>query len=204
MKRLFDLSCAFILLILLIPILTVVAIMIRLKLGSPILFKQQRPGQYGKPFYVYKFRSMTDEKDTNGQLLPDEVRLTTFGKTLRKYSLDELPQLWNVLKGNLSLVGPRPLLMSYLPLYSKEQNKRHEVKPGITGWAQINGRNAIDWEEKFKLDVWYAENQTFLLDLKILLLTVKKVFKSENINNANHATMPEFRGSETPYENVRS
>ncbi|MED1863916.1 sugar transferase [Fictibacillus nanhaiensis] len=204
MKRLFDFSCAFILLILLFPILTFVAIMIRLNLGSPILFKQQRPGQYGKPFYVYKFRSMTDEKDTNGQLLADEVRLTTFGKTLRKYSLDELPQLWNVLKGDLSLVGPRPLLMSYLPLYSKEQNKRHDVKPGITGWAQINGRNAIDWEEKFKLDVWYAENQTFLLDLKILLLTVKKVFKSENINNANHATMPEFRGSETPYENVRS
>jgi sugar transferase EpsL len=204
MKRLFDVSCAFILLILLIPVLTVVAIMISLKLGSPILFKQQRPGQYGKPFYVYKFRSMTDEKDASSQLLPDEVRLTTFGKTLRKYSLDELPQLWNVLKGDLSLVGPRPLLMSYLPLYTKEQNKRHDVKPGITGWAQINGRNAIDWDQKFQLDVWYAENQTFLLDLKILLLTVKKVFKSENINNANHATMPEFRGSETPYENVRS
>ncbi|WP_137790984.1 sugar transferase [Bacillus sp. E(2018)] len=204
MKRLFDFSCAFILLILLIPVLTIVAIMIRLKLGSPVLFKQQRPGQYGKPFYVYKFRSMTDEVDANGQLLPDEVRLTTFGKTLRKYSLDELPQLWNVLKGDLSLVGPRPLLMSYLPLYSKEQNKRHDVKPGITGWAQINGRNAIDWDQKFQLDVWYAENQTFLLDLKILLLTVKKVFESENINNANHATMPEFRGSETPYENVRS
>lgn len=204
MKRLFDFSCAFILLILLIPVLTIVAILIRLKLGSPILFKQQRPGQFGKPFYVYKFRSMTSETDANGQLLPDEVRLTTFGKTLRKYSLDELPQLWNVLKGDLSLVGPRPLLMSYLPLYSKEQNKRHDVKPGITGWAQINGRNAINWDQKFQLDVWYAENQTFLLDLKILLLTVKKVFKSENINNANHATMPEFRGSETTYENVRS
>jgi sugar transferase EpsL len=204
MKRFLDLICACLLFLVTCPILFTIAILIKRKLGSPVLFTQQRPGQYGKPFNLYKFRTMTDQKDSDGNLLSDALRLTPFGQFLRKYSLDELPQLWNVLKGDLSLVGPRPLLMSYLPLYTKEQNKRHEVKPGITGWAQINGRNAITWDEKFKLDVWYVENQSLTLDMKILILTIIKVFKSENITNAHHATMPEFRGSQTTYENFRS
>ena len=143
--------------------------------------KQQRPGLNGNPFHVYKFRTMKDERDSNGELLPDHIRLTSFGRFLRKYSLDELPQLFNVVKGDISLVGPRPLLMEYLPLYTKEQAKRHDVRPGVTGWAQVNGRNAIEWEEKFKLDVWYVENQSFLLDIKILYLTIFKVLKSEGI-----------------------
>ena len=163
MKRLFDLLVSYSLLLLLSSRYTIVSILVRIKLGSPILFKQQRPGLHGKPFYVYKFRTMTDERDSNGQLLPDHIRLTPFGRFLRKYSLDELPQLFNVVKGDISLVGPRPLLMEYLPLYTKEQAKRHDVRPGITGWAQVNGRNAITWEEKFKLDVWYVKNQSFLL-----------------------------------------
>ncbi|MCU5705819.1 sugar transferase [Bacillus mobilis] len=195
MKRLFDLLVALsLLLILSLPIL-IIAILVRIKLGSPIIFKQQRPGLYEKIFYLYKFRTMTDARDKNDQLLPDQTRLTSFGKFLRKYSLDELPQLINVVKGNISLVGPRPLLMGYLPLYSNEQAKRHHVKPGITGWAQVNGRNSISWDEKFKLDVWYVENQSFLLDLKILYLTVSKVLKSEGIQNGSHATMPIFKGS---------
>ena len=197
MKRLFDLlvSLSF-LLILSLPIL-IVAILVRIKLGSPIIFKQQRPGLYGKAFYLYKFRTMTDARDNNGELLPDQVRLTAFGKFLRKYSLDELPQLINVVKGDLSLVGPRPLLMEYLPLYSNEQAKRHNVKPGITGWAQVNGRNAITWEEKFALDVWYVNNQSFLFDMKILFLTVLKVFKSEGINQVGHVTMERFTGTKS-------
>ncbi|PGT96263.1 MULTISPECIES: sugar transferase [Bacillus] len=194
MKRTFDLCISlFLLLVCLLPIL-VVAILVRLKLGSPVLFKQQRPGLHGKPFNLYKFRTMLDEKDSNGELLPDQDRLTTFGANLRKYSLDELPQLINVVMGDLSLVGPRPLLMEYLPLYSSKQAKRHNVKPGITGWAQINGRNSISWDEKFKLDVWYVENQSFLLDLKILYLTISKVLKSEGITNNKHVTMPIFKG----------
>ncbi|MGG0237751.1 sugar transferase [Bacillus rhizoplanae] len=197
MKRLFDLVISLSLLLCFSSVIFVVAILVRLKLGSPILFKQQRPGLYGEPFYLYKFRTMTDARDNNGEFLPDQVRLTSFGKFLRKYSLDELPQLINVVKGNLSLVGPRPLLMEYLPLYSNEQAKRHHVKPGITGWAQVNGRNAITWEEKFELDVWYVNHQSFLFDMKILFLTVIKVFKSEGINQVGHVTMERFSGTKS-------
>jgi sugar transferase EpsL len=202
MKRTFDVLCAAGLMLVLISVIGVVAILVKRKLGSPIIFKQKRPGLHAKPFYLYKFRTMTDQRDILGNLMPDEVRLTAFGQFLRNYSLDELPQLWNVLKGDISLVGPRPLLMNYLELYSKEQMKRHDVKPGITGWAQVNGRNAISWEEKFRLDVWYAQNHNFLLDLKILLLTIKKVFKTEGIKHANHATMPVYKGSLTEYEKM--
>lgn len=175
----------------------------RWKLGSPILFKQQRPGLHGKPFYLYKFRTMTDERDENGELLPDHLRLTPFGQFLRKYSLDELPQLFNVLKGDISLVGPRPLLMEYLELYTPEQARRHEVKPGITGWAQVNGRNAISWEEKFKLDVWYVDNRTFWLDIKILFLTVIKVLKKEGINQSEYVTMEKFVGNVSQKHQVK-
>lgn len=194
MKRIFDLLISLFLLLCLSSVIVVVAVLVRLKLGSPIIFKQQRPGLHGKPFYLYKFRTMTDERDNQGKSLPDQVRLTTFGKFLRKCSLDELPQLINVVKGDISLVGPRPLLMEYLPLYSSEQAKRHDVKPGITGWAQVNGRNAITWEEKFKLDVWYVNNQSFLIDMKILFLTLIKVFKSEGVNQDGHVTMERFTG----------
>lgn len=194
MKRLFDLSISLILLIILLPLMVVVAVLIRAKLGSPVLFKQERPGLNGVPFYLYKFRTMNDKKGADGQLLSDALRLTPFGKKLRQLSLDELPQLLNVLKGELSLVGPRPLLMEYLPLYTPEQARRHEVKPGITGWAQINGRNAITWEHKFALDVWYVDNRSFLLDLKILFLTVAKVIKREGVSQAGHATTEKFRG----------
>jgi sugar transferase EpsL len=195
MKRLFDLLISISLLLLFIPLIIVVAMLVRKKLGSPVVFKQERPGLNGKPFYLYKFRTMTDTKDNEGNLLSDSIRLTSFGSFLRKYSLDELLQLVNVIKGDLSLVGPRPLLNDYLPLYTEEQAKRNNVRPGITGWAQVNGRNSITWEEKFNLDVWYVENQSFLLDFKILLLTFVKVLKSEGIQNANHATMPIFEGS---------
>ncbi|WNR43788.1 sugar transferase [Paenibacillus roseipurpureus] len=195
MKRLFDLLVAIPAFLLLLPIIGVVAILVRVKLGSPILFKQQRPGLYEKPINVIKIRTMTDERNRDGELLPDAQRLTPFGQFLRKYSLDELMQLVNVIKGDLSLVGPRPLLMDYLPLYSAEQAKRHWVRPGITGWAQVSGRNAISWEEKFRLDIWYVENRSFLLDLKILLMTVGKVVKSEGISHGNHVTMEKFSGS---------
>ncbi|MGH0599196.1 sugar transferase [Bacillus mycoides] len=203
MKRFFDLlvSLSF-LLILSLPIIIVV-ILVRIKLGSPIIFKQQRPGLYGKAFYLYKFRTMTDARDSKGELLADQVRLTSFGKFLRKYSLDEMPQLINVVKGNLSLVGPRPLLMEYLPLYSNEQVKRHHVKPGITGWAQVNGRNAITWEKKFALDVWYVNNQSFSLDMKILFITVIKVLKSEGINQVGHVTMEPFTGAKSAVSGER-
>ncbi|PGZ75796.1 sugar transferase [Bacillus sp. AFS029637] len=194
MKRLFDILISLLLLLCFFYVILLVAVLVKFKIGSPILFKQQRPGIHGQPFYLYKFRTMTDDRDSNGKLLPDYTRLTKVGKFLRKYSLDELPQLINVLKGQLSLVGPRPLLMEYLPLYSQEQAKRHNVRPGITGWAQINGRNSISWDEKFKLDVWYVENQSFLLDLKILYLTISKVLKSEGITNNKHVTMPIFKG----------
>ncbi|MFC0560066.1 sugar transferase [Halalkalibacter alkalisediminis] len=197
MKRAFDLFGSLSLVLLLSPIIFCLAILIRIKLGKPIIFKQERPGLKGSPFYLYKFRTMTGETDSNGELMPDDIRLTSFGLLLRKYSLDEFPQLLNVIKGDISLVGPRPLLMEYLPLYTKEQSKRHEVRPGITGWAQVNGRNAISWEEKFELDVWYVKNQSFLLDLKILLLTVYKVFKSEGISQPGNATMERFNGVNT-------
>lgn len=194
MKRIFDFVCALAGLMLISPVLLITGVLVRSKLGSPVLFKQQRPGLYGRPFYLYKFRTMTDDRDFKGNLMPDYIRLNSFGKLLRKYSLDELPQLFNVIKGELSLVGPRPLLMEYLPLYTEEQFRRHEVKPGITGWAQVNGRNAISWEEKFQLDVWYVDNRSFLLDMKILWLTFLKVVKPEGISQQGHVTMEKFRG----------
>ncbi|OME83955.1 sugar transferase [Paenibacillus sp. FSL A5-0031] len=199
-KRLFDFIISCLLLIALSPIIAITAVLVRFKLGSPILFKQQRPGLHGVPFLVYKFRTMTSEKDSLGQLLPDHLRLTAFGVFMRKFSLDELLQLINVIKGDLSLIGPRPLLMEYLPLYNEKQAKRHLVRPGITGWAQIHGRNAVSWEERFEYDVWYVENQSFKLDLKILLLTVKKVIKSEGVSNGNYVTMPVFQGTTTNSE----
>ncbi|WML59299.1 sugar transferase [Neobacillus sp. PS2-9] len=197
MKRMMDVLISLLLFVLFAPILFIVAILVKYKLGSPILFRQQRPGLNGRPFFLYKFRTMTDWKDSRGVLLPDEKRLTSFGSFLRRFSLDELPQLMNVLKGDLSLVGPRPLLMEYLPLYTEEQAKRHLVRPGITGWAQVHGRNAITWEEKFKLDVWYVNHQTLVLDIKILFLTVKKVIRSEGISEDNHVTVARFTGTQT-------
>lgn len=195
MKRILDFTLSLILIIILLPVIISTSIFILLFIGRPILFKQQRPGKNEKPFMVYKFRTMTNEKNSEGLLLSDEYRLKKAGKFLRKLSLDELPQLFNVLKGDLSLVGPRPLLMEYLPLYNSTQKKRHEVKPGITGWAQVNGRNSISWEEKFNLDSWYVENQTIILDIKILLLTIKKVFVREGISSDNHVTTEKFKGS---------
>jgi sugar transferase EpsL len=194
LKRFIDLTAALLLLILLTPLLAAITILIANKLGSPVIFKQLRPGLHGRPFYLYKFRTMTDCKDENGNLLPDDIRLKSFGKWLRKYSLDELPQFFNVIKGDLSFVGPRPLLMEYLPLYSPEQARRHKVRPGITGWAQVNGRNAIGWEEKFALDIWYVDNHTLWLDFKILLLTIIKAVRSEGINQEGYSTMPKFKG----------
>lgn len=195
MKRIFDLTLASCGLFLFSPLILIIMLLVRFKIGSPIIFTQQRPGLNGKPFLVYKFRTMNNDRDCNGNLLPDQTRLTSLGRFLRRLSLDELPQLYNVLKGEMSFVGPRPLLMDYLSLYTEEQSKRHKVRPGITGWAQVNGRNAITWEEKFKLDVWYVENQSFLLDLKILVYTIKKVIRSEGISSTGHATMPIFEGS---------
>jgi lipopolysaccharide/colanic/teichoic acid biosynthesis glycosyltransferase len=195
MKRLFDFTSAFLGLLALSPVIIVVAILIRFKLGSPILFTQDRPGLNGHVFKMMKFRTMLDAKDKQGNLLPDNQRMTKFGAFLRSTSLDELPGLFNVLKGDMSLVGPRPLLVQYLPLYSAEQARRHNVRPGITGWAQVNGRNAISWEDKFKLDVWYVDNQSFWLDIKILLLTVKKVFVREGISADGHVTIGPFKGS---------
>lgn len=177
------------------PLMLIVAILVRVKLGPPVLFRQLRPGLHGRPFYIYKFRTMTSAKNSKGALLPDAKRLTSFGKFLRRFSLDELPQFLNVLKGDLSLVGPRPLLMEYLPLYSPEQARRHEVRPGVTGWAQVNGRNAIRWDEKFDMDVWYVDNKSVWLDLRIIFLTLLKMVRSEGINQPGHATMEEFKGS---------
>ncbi len=195
MKRLFDSIVALTALLILLPVIVLVAVLIRFKLGSPILFTQDRPGLNSKIFKMMKFRTMLDGKDKYGNLLPDNERMTKFGAFLRSTSLDELPGLFNVLKGDMSLVGPRPLLVQYLPLYSVEQARRHNVRPGITGWAQVNGRNAISWDQKFKLDVWYVDNQSFLLDLKILLLTVKKVFVREGISADGHVTIEPFKGS---------
>lgn len=194
-KRLLDIFVAALGLLLLLPLLSVVAWLIRRNLGSPVLFRQVRPGLDGKPFEMIKFRTMQDVVDVAGKPLPDSERMSPFGSFLRSSSLDELPELWNVLKGDMSLVGPRPLLMEYLPLYSPEQYRRHEVRPGVTGWAQINGRNALSWEEKFKLDVWYVDNRSLWLDLKIIFLTIKKVFARDGISAEGEATMPKFTGS---------
>ncbi|MBK1407230.1 sugar transferase [Staphylococcus hominis] len=195
MKKLFDLGVSAILLIMTSPVLIGTSVIISKKMGNPVLFKQTRPGKDEKTFEILKFRTMTDERDDNGNLLPDEKRITKTGEFIRKLSIDELPQLINVLKGDLSLVGPRPLLIEYLPLYTKEQRKRHLVKPGITGWAQINGRNAISWEDKFKLDVWYVENQSFTLDMYILYKTVYNVIKRKDISASDHVTIERFKGS---------
>ncbi|GAB0150791.1 sugar transferase [Marinobacterium sp. BA1] len=195
-KRLFDIVASTIGLLLLAPVIAAVAFQIRRKLGSPVLFRQVRPGKDGKPFEMIKFRTMRDAIGKDGNPLPDSERMTPFGSFLRSASLDELPELWNVLKGDMSLVGPRPLLMEYLPLYSKEQYRRHDVRPGITGWAQVNGRNAISWEEKFKLDVWYVDNRSLWLDLRIIYLTVKKVLVRDGISAEGEVTMSKFTGSD--------
>lgn len=194
-KRVFDLSLALAAASVLSPVLALLWLLVRVRVGKPAFFQQERPGWRSRPFTVLKFRTMTDARDPAGNLLPDAKRLTAFGRWLRRTSLDELPELFNVLKGDMSLVGPRPLLMEYLPLYTPEQARRHQMRPGITGWAQVNGRNAISWEEKFKLDVWYVDNHALWLDLKILALTVLQVFQRKGINATGHATMPEFTGS---------
>ncbi len=194
-KRTIDIIVSVIGLLILSPVLVILVILIRAKLGSPILFRQKRPGLHGKGFVLYKFRTMTDGRDAAGRLLPDEQRLPAFGQFLRSTSLDELPELFNVLKGDMSIVGPRPLMMKYLDRYTPEQARRHEAKPGITGWAQINGRNAVSWEDKFKLDVWYVDNWNVWLDLKIIFRTVAAVFKREGITQQDRATMDEFTGT---------
>lgn len=200
LKRLFDIIASVFGLLLLSPVIAILAWQIRRKLGSPVLFRQMRPGLNGRPFQMIKFRTMRDAVDNNGQPLPDAERMTSFGNLLRSSSLDEVPELWNVIKGDMSLVGPRPLLMEYLPLYSAEQYRRHEARPGVTGWAQINGRNALSWEEKFKLDVWYVDHQSFCLDLKVIFLTLKKVIVREGISADGHVTMPYFKGKNQDHE----
>jgi lipopolysaccharide/colanic/teichoic acid biosynthesis glycosyltransferase len=196
MKRLFDVVIAGLALLVFSVPLLLLMVLIRRRLGSPVFFRQMRPGLHGRPFMMVKFRTMTDARGPDGELLPDAERLTAFGRFLRASSMDELPELWNVLKGDMSLVGPRPLLMAYLPLYSQEQARRHDVRPGITGWAQVNGRNALSWEDKFRLDVDYVDNHSLLLDLKILWLTVRKVLIREGISAQGEATMPAFTGSQ--------
>ena len=195
MGRIFDAIVSILVIALLFPLILLITIAIRIFLGSPVLFRQVRPGRYGKPFEMIKFRTMRDVFDEHGAQLPDASRLTRLGKFLRSTSLDELPELWNVLRGDMSLVGPRPLLMEYVPLYTPEQVRRHEVRPGITGWAQVNGRNAISWEDKFKLDVWYVDHQSLWLDIKILWLTAFKVLLRQGISQDGHVTMDKFRGS---------
>ena len=195
LKRAFDIAASTSALVVLSPVLAITAYKVKKELGSPVLFRQTRPGLHGKPFEMIKFRTMKDATDKEGNALPDSERLTDFGKRLRASSLDELPELWNVLKGDMSLVGPRPLLMEYLPLYNAEQAKRHNVRPGVTGYAQVNGRNSLSWEDKFKLDTWYVEHQSFLLDIKILLKTVKKVIIKDGISADGEATMTKFTGS---------
>lgn len=197
LKRAFDIAASTSALVVLSPVLAITAYKVKKELGSPVLFRQTRPGLYGKPFEMIKFRTMKDATDKEGNALPDSERLTDFGKKLRASSLDELPELWNVLKGDMSLVGPRPLLMEYLPLYSAEQAKRHNVRPGVTGYAQVNGRNSLSWEDKFKLDTWYVEHQSFLLDMKILLKTVKKVIIKDGISAEGEATMTKFTGTKS-------
>jgi len=193
-KSLFDILVALFLLLMLSPLLCVVLVLVRLRLGSPVLFRQQRPGYRAQPFWLFKFRTMTNQHDSTGVLLPDAQRLTPFGRWLRSTSIDELPGLLNILRGEMSFIGPRPLLMQYLPLYSPEQSRRHSVKPGLSGLAQINGRNAISWEEKFRLDLWYVDHQSFWLDLRIFLITIWKVIRREGINASSEATMPPFMG----------
>lgn len=195
MKRAFDVVASALAAFLLLPVILMVALVVRWQMGSPVLFRQIRPGLHAKPFAMYKFRTMLETRDTNGNLVPDSKRLTRLGRFLRSSSLDELPELWNVLKGEMSLVGPRPLLMEYLPLYSQEQARRHEVRPGITGWAQINGRNTLNWRDKFAFDVWYVDNASVSLDLRIIRATLVKVFRCEGISAAGEATMPRFTGA---------
>ncbi len=195
MKRFTDILAGAVALVVLCPLMIFLAVAIRWKLGSPVLFRQQRPGLGGRPFWLLKFRTMTDARDADGNVLPDDQRLTAFGRFLRAASLDELPELFNVLKGDMSLVGPRPLLMQYLDRYTPEQARRHEVRPGITGWAQVNGRNAITWEEKFRLDVWYVDNWSMWLDIKIIAMTIWKILKREGISHPGQATMEEFMGN---------
>jgi lipopolysaccharide/colanic/teichoic acid biosynthesis glycosyltransferase len=200
LKRIFDILASSFGLLLLSPVILIVAWQVSRKLGSPVLFRQTRPGLHGKPFEMVKFRTMLDATDKHGNPLPDDQRMTPFGSFLRATSLDELPELWNVLKGDMSLVGPRPLLMEYLPLYSKKQYRRHDARPGVTGWAQVNGRNAISWEDKFRLDVWYVDNQSLWLDVKILFLTVKKVLVRDGISAQGDATMPVFKGTGSTFD----
>ncbi len=199
-KRLADIVASFLLLVVFSLPLLIVAILVAVKLGRPVFFRQTRPGRDGKPFEMIKFRTMRDAVDASGRTLPDEERMTAFGSRLRSLSLDELPELWNVLRGDMSLVGPRPLLMSYLDRYSPRQARRHEVRPGITGWAQVNGRNAVGWEDRFEMDVWYVENWSLALDLRILIRTLATVLKRSGVSAEGHATMPEFRGSESKLE----
>lgn len=196
-KRVIDMLLSAIALLVLLPIFFILAVLVRVKLGSPVFFSQERPGRDEKVFRMYKFRSMTDRRDEHGELLPDEERLTHFGAMLRATSLDELPELWNIFKGDMSIVGPRPLLVKYLPRYNERQRRRHQVRPGLTGWAQVNGRNAISWEQKFEYDVEYVERESFWFDMKILLMTVGKVLRRSGINQEGSATMEEFLGSET-------
>ncbi|GHA22885.1 sugar transferase [Oceanisphaera arctica] len=196
LKRLFDIFASLCGLVMLSPIIIIVAWKVKENLGSPVLFRQVRPGKNGKPFEMVKFRSMSNAVDAGGNPLPDSERMTPFGRKLRATSLDELPELWNVLKGDMSLVGPRPLLMKYLPLYSVKQFRRHEIRPGITGWAQVNGRNSISWDDKFKLDVWYVDNQSLFFDIKILILTVKKILVRDGISAKGHVTADSFKGDE--------
>ena len=200
MKQLFDRITAFVLLVVLAPFLLFICLLVRIKLGAPIFFRQKRPGLHGKPFILLKFRTMTNATDEHGRLLPDRERLTRFGRFMRSASLDELPTLLNVLRNEMSLVGPRPLLMEYVDLYTQEQSRRHEVKPGITGWAQVHGRNTLRWPEKFEFDVWYVDNRSFLLDLKIICMTVVQVFKHSEANQSDQVTMEKFSGSENEQE----
>ena len=195
-KRLLDIILSLAALMVLSPILLITAVLVRIKLGSPVIFHQERPGRYGKIFRLYKFRSMTDDRDETGNLLPDDLRLTRFGRLLRSTSLDELPELLNILRGDMSIVGPRPLLVKYLPLYNDEQKHRHDVRPGLTGWAQVHGRNLLSWEDKFRCDVWYTRNISFVTDVRIVLLTVKCIFAREGISSETAATMEEFLGTE--------
>ena len=196
-KRFFDIFSSLLAIILLSPILLITALTVRIKLGSPVLFKQERPGKEEKIFILKKFRTMTDERDENGELLPDDVRLTKFGQFLRSTSIDELPELFNILKGDMSVIGPRPLLVRYLPRYNEYQHRRHEVRPGLSGWAQVNGRNTVSWEDKFRMDVEYVDNYSLLFDIKILFLTIVNVLKHEGISSETSATMEEFMGNET-------
>lgn len=196
MKRLFDVVSGLVFVCLALPIMALAALATLIDVGCPVLFKQQRPGLYGRPFILYKFRTMSDARDASGNLMPDSERLSRIGSALRRYSLDELPELINVIRGDMSLVGPRPLLMEYLPLYNAAQIRRHEAKPGLTGWAQVRGRNSLSWEEKFDLDIWYVDNRSLMIDLKIIALTVGQILRPIGINMEGHTTMPPFRGSD--------